>query len=90
MVGDNETERRIQSALGDETTQSFVELPLSDAVQQISEIGFTGHIAATAKHEDEVTALREAGVDAVFNLYRETGVGFADLACATWGLEPAR
>ena len=37
LVGDNETERRIQSALGDETSFSFVELPLSDAVQQISE-----------------------------------------------------
>ena len=30
LVGDNETERRIQAALGDETTQSFVELPLQD------------------------------------------------------------
>ena len=37
LVGDNETERRIQAALGDETTQNFVELPLSDAIQQISE-----------------------------------------------------
>ncbi|MEC8474211.1 MAG: hypothetical protein VXZ38_06150, partial [Planctomycetota bacterium] len=37
LVGDNETERRIQAALSDETSFSFVELPLSDAVQQISE-----------------------------------------------------
>ncbi|MDA7493004.1 VWA domain-containing protein, partial [bacterium] len=37
LVGDNETERRIQSALGDETSQSFIELPLSEAITQISE-----------------------------------------------------
>ncbi len=37
LVGDNDTERRIQSTLGDETTQSFVELPLTDAIRQISE-----------------------------------------------------
>lgn len=37
LVGDNEVERRIQAALGEETSQNFVELPLSDAVAQISE-----------------------------------------------------
>ena len=37
LIGDNEVERRIQAALGDETSLNFVELPLSDAVQQISE-----------------------------------------------------
>ena len=37
LVGDNDVERRIQAALGDETSFNFVELPLSDAVAQISE-----------------------------------------------------
>jgi hypothetical protein len=37
LVGDNETERRIQTSLNDEVSFNFVELPLSDAVRQISE-----------------------------------------------------
>jgi hypothetical protein len=35
--GATEATLRIRAALGDETTQSFVELPLSDVVQQLSE-----------------------------------------------------
>ncbi len=37
LVGDNETERRIQKALGDETTQQFIEEPLESAIRIISE-----------------------------------------------------
>ncbi|QDT10412.1 VWA domain-containing protein [Planctomycetes bacterium K23_9] len=36
LVGDNATERRIQASLGDETSQTFVETPLEEAVASIS------------------------------------------------------
>lgn len=35
-------------------------------------------LAATAQHDDEIEALREAGVDAAFNFYAEAGAGFAE------------
>ncbi|MFK8113794.1 MAG: VWA domain-containing protein [Rubripirellula sp.] len=57
LVGDNETERKLQLALSEETSASFVELPLSDAIQQISE-----------KHEIPIVvdsrALEEIGLSA--------------------------
>ncbi|MEL6108777.1 MAG: VWA domain-containing protein, partial [Planctomycetota bacterium] len=37
LVGDNATERRIEATLSQETSQSFLETPLSDAVQQLSD-----------------------------------------------------
>ncbi|KAA5547347.1 VWA domain-containing protein [Roseiconus nitratireducens] len=57
LVGDNETERRIESALSDETTQSFIETPLSDAIQQISQ---THDIPIVV----DTRALEEIGLDA--------------------------
>ena len=37
LTGDNEVERRISAALGDDTTQNFVEETLENAIRQISE-----------------------------------------------------
>ncbi len=37
LVGGNESEQRINATLGDETTHTFVELPLEDAIRQLSE-----------------------------------------------------
>lgn len=51
------------------------------AVAQIQEMKFTGRIAATAKFDDEVDALKEAGVHSVFNFYTEAGHGFAEHVC---------
>ena len=51
------------------------------AVAQLTEMKFTGSIAATAKFDDEVEELKEAGVHAVFNLYAEAGYGFAEHVC---------
>ena len=48
------------------------------AAAQLAEMKFTGSIAATAKFDDEVEELKEAGVQAVFNLYTEAGYGFAE------------
>jgi glutathione-regulated potassium-efflux system ancillary protein KefC len=51
------------------------------AVAQLTEMRFTGSIAATAKFDDEVQELKEAGAHAVFNLYAEAGYGFAEHVC---------
>lgn len=49
-----------------------------DALDQLAALNFHGKIAATALYPDEEEQLREAGVAAVFNIYTEAGVGFAD------------
>lgn len=49
-----------------------------DALDQLAQLNFHGKIAATAQYADEEQLLREAGVAAVFNIYTEAGVGFAD------------
>ncbi|MES9962064.1 MAG: cation:proton antiporter family protein [Candidatus Sedimenticola sp. 20ELBAFRAG] len=54
-----------------------------DALEQLSEISFSGRIAATARYPDEAVALREAGATAVFNIYAEAGAGFAGHVEAT-------
>ena len=59
------------------------------AAQQIRKLGIDAHIAATAKYEDEIEPLKEAGADAVFNLYTEAGTGFVSLACEKWEKEDA-
>jgi len=49
-----------------------------DALEQLREISFPGHIAATARYSDEEEQLRQAGATAVFNIYTEAGAGFAE------------
>ena len=56
------------------------------AAQQLRQAGFDGHIAATAKYDEEIGPLKNAGADAVFNLYTEAGSGFAESVCRE--LEP--
>lgn len=51
------------------------------AIQQLESLNYTGKVAAVAKYPDDVAALKQAGVDAAFNLYAEAGVGFADSVC---------
>jgi glutathione-regulated potassium-efflux system ancillary protein KefC len=46
-------------------------------LEQLRAAGFDGKVAATAKFEDEVDVLREAGATTVFNIYTEAGTGFA-------------
>ena len=48
------------------------------ALEQLQEISFSGHIAATARFPDEVPLLKQAGATAVFNIYTEAGAGFAN------------
>ena len=49
-----------------------------DALEQLKDISFAGRIAATARFRDEVETLKQAGATAVFDIYTEAGVGFAD------------
>ena len=49
-----------------------------DALEQLREISFSGHIAATARYSDEEKLLRQSGATDVFNIYTEAGAGFAD------------
>lgn len=49
-----------------------------DALEQLQRISFSGRIAAIARFPDEVKLLKQSGATAVFNIYTEAGVGFAD------------
>ncbi|MDH5517100.1 MAG: cation:proton antiporter [Gammaproteobacteria bacterium] len=48
------------------------------AFQLFKARGFRGHVAATAKFDDQVEMLKSAGIDAAFNIYGEAGAGFAN------------
>jgi len=49
-----------------------------DALEQLRKISFPGRITATARFPDEVKLLQQSGATAVFNIYTEAGVGFAE------------
>ncbi len=51
------------------------------AFKQLAAQGFKGKIAATAKYDDQVDMLKDAGVDAAYNIYGEAGAGFANHVC---------
>jgi len=43
-------------------------------------MGFNGLIAASARFDDEVDALKDAGVHAAYNFFNEAGAGLAEAA----------
>ncbi|WP_432473564.1 cation:proton antiporter [Amphritea sp. HPY] len=45
---------------------------------QLVNAGYQGKIAAIARYEDDREKLLEAGIDKVFNFYKEAGTGFAE------------
>lgn len=47
------------------------------AMGEITDIGFTGKVAAIARYEDELKELELLGIDAAYNIYLEAGSGFA-------------
>jgi len=51
------------------------------SIQQMKERGYRGQITASVRYEDEMQLLKNAGIDAIYNLYEEAGVGFADHVC---------
>ena len=48
------------------------------AAKMMIKLGYTGLIAAGARFDDEVTALKEAGVHAAYNFFNEAGTGLAE------------
>lgn len=53
------------------------------AIDRLQTIGYKGSIAATGVHDDQISELRNLGVDAAYNTYTEAGTGFADHLCLT-------
>lgn len=47
------------------------------AFHQLQTHGFKGKVAGTAKYDDQVEMLKDAGFDAAYNIYGEAGTGFA-------------
>ncbi|MHC4947122.1 MAG: cation:proton antiporter domain-containing protein [Planctomycetota bacterium] len=68
-----EGERRLRLAIMTMPRQAENEV----AIREVKASGFAGTIAATARYDDEVEALRAAGADEVGNFYAEAGAGFA-------------
>jgi predicted Kef-type K+ transport protein len=52
------------------------------AIRQMAQKGYQGQITASVRYEDEISTLKEAGINAAYSLYEEAGVGFADHVCA--------
>jgi hypothetical protein len=50
-----------------------------EAARLMIQAGYKGLIAASARFDDEVTALKEAGVQA-YNFFAEAGAGLAEAA----------
>ena len=48
------------------------------AFKQLEANGFKGMVAGTAKYDDQVEMLKQAGLDAAYNIYGEAGAGFAN------------
>lgn len=55
--------------------------PHKYTIERLKEVDYNGIIAGTAKHDDEIKKLLEAGVDSAYNFYAEAGVGFANHVC---------
>ncbi|THB76234.1 MAG: potassium transporter Kef [Desulfobacteraceae bacterium] len=51
------------------------------AIQQMKKKGYNGQITASVRYMDEIPLLEKEGINAVYSLYEEAGVGFADHVC---------
>lgn len=52
-----------------------------NAAMRLKRSHFKGKIATVAHYDDEIEDLKKLGVDSVFNLYEEAGIGFAEHVC---------
>ena len=83
-AGDSDFWKRIEPS---KSMVNLVMLALPDprtsifSIQQMKERGYKGQITASVRHEDEIHLLKDVGIDAVYSLYEEAGVGFADHVC---------
>ncbi len=53
------------------------------AIKQLKKLSYSGKITALAKFDDEAAELEKAGVDSVYNIYAEAGVGYVMHVCQT-------
>ena len=87
-VADPDFWRRVPAPQG---TVKLVVLALSNldtmlyAAGKLKEMGYRGDVAAVARYDDEVEALRAVGVDTAFNIYGEAGTGLAAHVCESLG-----
>ena len=51
------------------------------SIHQMKKKGYKGQITASVRYVDEIPLLEKEGIDAVYSLYEEAGVGFADHVC---------
>jgi hypothetical protein len=51
------------------------------AINQMKKNGYKGQITASVRYIDEIPLLEKEGINAVYSLYEEAGVGFADHVC---------
>jgi len=52
-----------------------------NALEELTRMQFPGKIAATAKYDDEVEELKQAGAHPAYNIYAQAGFGFAEHVC---------
>lgn len=57
------------------------------AATRLKRSQFRGKIAAVARFDDEIKELKNLGVDSVFSLYEEAGIGFAEHVCEVMSSE---
>jgi glutathione-regulated potassium-efflux system ancillary protein KefC len=83
-AGDSDFWKRIEPS---KSMVNLVMLALPDprtsifSIQQMKERGYKGQITASVRYEDEIHLLKDVGVNAVYSLYEEAGVGFANHVC---------
>jgi len=83
-AGDSDFWKRIEPS---KSMVKLVMLALPDSrtsifsIQQLKERGYKGQITASVRYEDEIHLLKDEGIDAVYSLYEEAGVGFAEHVC---------
>ena len=84
IAGDADDLEVWQQASGSEIRLVMLALPSQQemlaTLQMMRLAGYTGHVAAVARYEDERKELLALGVDVVFNYYAEVGTGFAEEA----------
>ena len=52
-----------------------------NAALRLKQSHYNGRIAAVAHYDDEINDLEKLGVNLVFNIYEEAGIGFAEHVC---------
>lgn len=64
----------------------YMALPCVDDIlmvqEQLCASHYLGKVVAIVRHEDQISELSQSGIDRIFNIYTEAGVGFANESLA--------